>query len=63
MNLIEYVKAPDFPTGGTIYGYAGVKEALHTGRGKVIVRGKANIETGSWRKGNHHHYRNTIPSQ
>jgi DNA gyrase subunit A len=46
-ELIEYVKAPDFPTGGTIYGYAGVKEALHTGRGKVIVRGKANIETGS----------------
>lgn len=45
-ELIEYVKAPDFPTGGTIYGYAGVKEALHTGRGKVIVRGKANIETG-----------------
>ena len=45
-ELIEYVKAPDFPTGGTIYGYAGVKEALHTGRGKVIVRGKANIESG-----------------
>jgi DNA gyrase subunit A len=45
-ELIEYVKAPDFPTGGTIYGYAGVKEALHTGRGKVIVRGKANIEAG-----------------
>ncbi|MBK6498128.1 MAG: DNA gyrase subunit A [Saprospiraceae bacterium] len=43
---IEYVKAPDFPTGGTIYGYAGVKEAFHTGRGKVIVRGKANIESG-----------------
>ncbi|MBK8628292.1 MAG: DNA gyrase subunit A [Saprospiraceae bacterium] len=46
-ELIEYVKAPDFPTGGTIYGYAGVKEALHTGRGKVIVRGKANIEAGA----------------
>ncbi|MFZ1582547.1 MAG: DNA gyrase subunit A [Saprospiraceae bacterium] len=45
-ELIEYVKAPDFPTGGTIYGYAGVKEAFHTGRGKVIVRGKANIESG-----------------
>jgi len=45
-ELIEYVKAPDFPTGGTIYGYAGVKEALHTGRGKVIVRGKAAIENG-----------------
>lgn len=45
-ELIEYVKAPDFPTGGTIYGYAGVKEAFHTGRGKVVVRGKANIESG-----------------
>lgn len=45
-ELIEFVKAPDFPTGGTIYGYAGVKEAFHTGRGKVIVRGKANIEAG-----------------
>ena len=45
-ELIEYVKAPDFPTGGTIYGYSGVKEALRTGRGKVIVRGKAAIESG-----------------
>ncbi len=45
-ELIEYVKAPDFPTGGTIYGYAGVKEAFHTGRGKVVVRGKASIESG-----------------
>jgi DNA gyrase subunit A len=45
-ELMEHVKAPDFPTGGIIYGYAGVKEAFHTGRGKVIVRGKANIEAG-----------------
>jgi len=43
-ELIEYIKAPDFPTGGTIYGYGGVKEAFHTGRGKVVVRGKAEIE-------------------
>ena len=45
-ELCEYVKAPDFPTGGTIFGYSGVKEAFHTGRGRVVVRGKATIETG-----------------
>ena len=43
-ELIKYVKAPDFPTGGTIYGYDGVKEAFHTGRGRIVMRGKANIE-------------------
>lgn len=43
-GLMEYVKAPDFPTGATIYGYAGVKEAFETGRGRVILRGKAEIE-------------------
>ena len=44
-GLMQYVKAPDFPTGGTIYGYGGVKEALETGRGRIILRAKANIET------------------
>ncbi|MFI5219961.1 MAG: DNA gyrase subunit A, partial [Bacteroidia bacterium] len=43
--LIKHIKAPDFPTGGIIYGYSGVKEAFETGRGKVVVRAKANIET------------------
>ena len=43
-ELMEFIKAPDFPTGGTIYGYKGVKEAFHTGRGRVLVRGKARIE-------------------
>ena len=43
-ELIKYVKAPDFPTGGTIYGYDGVKEAFHTGKGRVVMRGKAIIE-------------------
>ncbi len=46
-ELIEFIKAPDFPTGGTIYGYSGVREAFHTGRGKVIVRGRATIESGA----------------
>jgi len=44
-DLMKYVKAPDFPTGGIIYGYEGVKEALLTGRGRVVIRAKANIET------------------
>ncbi len=44
-ELIKYVKAPDFPTGGIIYGYAGVKEAYETGRGRVVVRSKVDIET------------------
>ena len=46
-ELIEHVKAPDFPTGGIIYGMTGVIEALKTGRGKVVVRGKAEIQTTS----------------
>ncbi len=44
-GLMEYVKAPDFPTGGTIYGYQGVKSAFETGRGRVVLRGKAEFET------------------
>jgi len=44
-ELMEYIKAPDFPTGGIIYGYSGVKEAYETGRGRVVVRGKADIRT------------------
>jgi len=45
-KLMKIIKAPDFPTGGLIYGYDGVKEAYTTGRGRIIVRAKANIETG-----------------
>ncbi len=44
-KLMKHVIAPDFPTGGIIYGYSGVKDAYLTGRGKIIVRAKANIET------------------
>ena len=44
-DLIKYVKAPDFPTGATIYGYSGVRDAFDTGRGRVVLRGKAEIET------------------
>jgi len=43
-GLLKYIKAPDFPTGGTIYGYEGVKEAFHTGKGRVVMRAKANVE-------------------
>ncbi|HAN64779.1 MAG TPA: DNA gyrase subunit A [Chitinophagaceae bacterium] len=44
-ELIKHVKAPDFPTGGIIYGYEGVKQALMTGRGRVVLRGKTTVET------------------
>lgn len=43
-DLMKYIPAPDFPTGGTIYGYSGVKEAYETGRGRVVIRAKAVIE-------------------
>ena len=43
-ELIQTIKAPDFPTGGTIYGYEGVREAFLTGRGRIVMRAKANIE-------------------
>src|SRR5210317_1267618 len=43
-ELIQFVKAPDFPTGGIIYGYDGVKQAFETGRGRIVMRAKANIE-------------------
>ena len=43
-ELIQTIKAPDFPTGGTIYGYEGVKEAFLTGRGRIVMRANANIE-------------------
>jgi DNA gyrase subunit A len=43
-EIMQHVKAPDFPTGGTIYGYSGVKDAFETGRGRVVLRAKAEIE-------------------
>jgi DNA gyrase subunit A len=43
-GLMEYIKAPDFPTGGTIYGYEGVKNAFHDGKGRIVMRAKAMIE-------------------
>lgn len=43
-GLMEYIKAPDFPTGGIIYGYDGVKDAFHTGRGKIVMRAKTSFE-------------------
>jgi DNA gyrase subunit A len=44
-EIIKIIKAPDFPTGGIIYGYEGVKQAMHTGRGRLVLRGKVNVET------------------
>ena len=49
-ELMEHVKAPDFPTGGIIYGYEGVKDAFLTGRGRVVVRAKASVEATKTRE-------------
>ena len=46
-ELMHYIKAPDFPTGGIIYGYAGVKDAFETGHGRIVIRARAEIETES----------------
>ncbi|MCB0588493.1 MAG: DNA gyrase subunit A, partial [Phaeodactylibacter sp.] len=46
-ELMQHIKAPDFPTGGIIYGYQGVKDAFETGRGRVVVRGRAEIQTAA----------------
>jgi len=43
-GLMQHIKAPDFPTGGIIYGYEGVRDAFHSGRGRIVMRGKAVIE-------------------
>jgi DNA gyrase subunit A len=44
-ELMKYVKAPDFPTGGIIYGIEGIKQGFHTGRGRVVLRGRVTVET------------------
>ncbi|WP_321373687.1 DNA gyrase subunit A [uncultured Draconibacterium sp.] len=49
-ELIDIVKAPDFPTGGIIYGYQGVKDAYETGKGRIVIRGKAHIENEGGRE-------------
>ncbi|MGV3630272.1 MAG: DNA gyrase subunit A [Bacteroidota bacterium] len=49
-ELLNYIKAPDFPTGGIIYGYEGVREALLTGRGRIVMRAKAEIEEAGGRE-------------
>ena len=49
-ELMEHIKAPDFPTGGTIYGYEGVRNAFLTGRGRIVMRAKANFEEVSGRE-------------
>ncbi len=49
-ELMQYIKAPDFPTGGTIYGYEGVKDAFLTGKGRIVMRAKSNFEEVSGRE-------------
>lgn len=49
-ELMQFIKAPDFPTGGVIYGYEGVKDAFHTGKGRIVMRAKAEIEEENGRE-------------
>ncbi len=62
-QLMQYIKAPDFPTGGIIYGYEGVKEAFETGRGRIVVRGEAKIEPDTGRQRQDHCYQHTLYGQ
>ncbi len=62
-ELIKYVKAPDFPTGCTIYGYDGVRDALLTGRGRVMMRGDVTVETTEHTHGRERIIINNIPYQ
>ena len=48
-ELMTVIKGPDFPTGGIIQGIDGIKKAYETGKGKIIIRGKAEIEDSAWR--------------
>jgi DNA gyrase subunit A len=50
LDLLHYIKAPDFPTGGIIFGYEGVKDAFLTGRGRIVIRAKTNFEEISGRE-------------
>jgi DNA gyrase subunit A len=60
-ELMKFIKGPDFPTGGVIYGYEGVREAFETGRGRIVVRGEAKIEPGP--TGRDHIIVSSIPYQ
>ncbi|MGB0929898.1 MAG: DNA gyrase subunit A [Chitinophagales bacterium] len=62
-GLMEYVKAPDFPTGGTIYGYEGIKQGFETGRGRIVVRGRSEIELYGKNKDRERIIVNEIPYQ
>ncbi|MDR1458639.1 MAG: DNA gyrase subunit A, partial [Bacteroidales bacterium] len=62
-ELLKYIKAPDFPTSCTIYGYDGVREALMTGRGRVVMRGDITVETAEHTHGRERIIINTVPYQ
>ena len=59
-ELMKFVKGPDFPTGGIIQGIDGIKKAYETGKGKIIIRGKAEIEDNSWRQATNRDYGNSL---
>ena len=62
-ELMQHVKAPDFPTGGIIYGMEGVKAAMHFGRGRVVLRGKLHVDTKAKRTRTDHYYRSALPGK
>ena len=55
-DLMNYIKAPDFPTGGIIYGYEGVKQAYETGKGRVVLRSKTHFEELKNNRGSNYCY-------
>ena len=60
-DLMEHVKGPDFPTGGIILGRSGIREAYHTGRGRIVVRAKTEVENaGQWPRPHHRHPKSPI---
>ena len=61
-GLMQHITAPDFPTGGTIYGYDGVRDAFHTGRGRIVMRAKAVIEEVKGTRV-YYCYRDPLPSE
>ena len=58
-ELMEYIQGPDFPTGGIVQGIEGIREAFETGKGRIIIRGKANIEQKKISTADRH-YRNSV---
>ena len=62
-DLMEYIKGPDFPTGGVILGRSGIREAYRTGRGRIVIRAKTEIESHGQRPRAHHRDGDPLPGE